>query len=86
MSRSTKGSALLALATAGLLALAPTSAPAKNAGLEAYKINLKAGQLQELAKAGLRRHRGPRRRHDRGRRDELRRRAKLAGKGMERQP
>jgi hypothetical protein len=50
--RSRKGSALVALATAGLLALAPASAPAKNTGLEAYKIKLKAGQLQELAKQG----------------------------------
>jgi hypothetical protein len=52
MMRSRKGSVLVALATAGALALTPASAPAKNTGLEAYKIKLKAGQLQELAKDG----------------------------------
>ena len=35
----------------GVLAV-PTSAMAKNAGLEAYQIKLRAGQLAELAKAG----------------------------------
>jgi hypothetical protein len=44
--------AISALAVVSLFALAPAAASAGNTGLEAYKINLKAGQLQELAKAG----------------------------------
>jgi murein tripeptide amidase MpaA len=44
--------AISALAIVGLFALAPASASAANTGLEAYQIKLKAGQLQELAKAG----------------------------------
>jgi murein tripeptide amidase MpaA len=43
---------MAAAAAVGLLAFAPAAAPAKNAGLEAYEITVKAGQLQELAKAG----------------------------------
>jgi hypothetical protein len=43
---------MAAAAAVGLLAFVPAAAPAKNVGLEAYKITLKAGQLQELAKAG----------------------------------
>jgi hypothetical protein len=36
----------------GLLALVPATAAARNAGLEAYQVKLKAGQLQELVRAG----------------------------------
>jgi hypothetical protein len=43
---------MAAAAAVGLLAFVPAAAPAKNVGLEAYEITLKAGQLQELAKAG----------------------------------
>jgi hypothetical protein len=44
--------AISALAAVSVFALAPAAASAGNTGLEAYKIKLKAGQLQELAKAG----------------------------------
>jgi hypothetical protein len=45
--------AISALAVASIFALAPAAASAANTGLEAYKIQLKTGQLQELAKAGF---------------------------------
>ena len=44
--------AISALAAVSVFALTPAAASAGNTGLEAYKIKLKAGQLQELAKAG----------------------------------
>ena len=64
--RSRKGSALVALAVGGALALAPAAATAEEPGSRPTRSGSKPGQLQSWPR-GLRRDRGARRRLDRDR-------------------